>query len=576
MARLSDSNLETSLRRTERTYVKLWLILIGALCLLVTLLWGGHRSYIHWQERKLMRQAYSALDRNDLRWAVLAAQRALTVDPESSDACRVLAAVTEKQNLPEAIDWRRRVVALEPSSMSDRIALVETALRFRQQMVATETLAQVPTAQQDNALFQSAAAHLALTKNERSAAEQHFEAAARLAPNDARRQLELAEFRLRSDDPDKRESGRMLAQQFKTDAILRLDVFHILINDAIRSQDRFKAVALAKELDSLPEATMTDRLLVLSVLQALKDPAFSEALTNVENESMQSADKAVSLITWMDSRGLALLAVEWSKRLPAEMFRSVPLRLALADAYLHLRDWAAVNEMVQSGSWERSEPVRRALQARVARETGDEVGFEKNWAGAVGATENDPARLNLLQTIAFQWKWSDKATAVLWIMAENRDAQRDALQTLYRYYTSQRDTAGLYRTLSRLVAVMPGDPAVRNNFSQIALLLKVERVRACGMARDLHEAHPHDAAYASTYAFGLFQSGDVQAAIKTMSQLTPEQLHEPAIAAYYGIFLATAGRTDAAREYFELAQKAKLLPEEQNLVAQAKATLARQ
>jgi predicted Zn-dependent protease len=123
---------------------------------------------------------------------------------------------------------------------------------------------------------------------------------------------------------------------------------------------------------------------------------------------------------------------------------------------------------------------------------------------------------------------------------------------------------------------MPGDPAMRNNFSQIALLLKVETVRACGMARDLHEAHPHDAAYASTYAFGLFQSGDVKAAIKTMSQLTPEQLHDPAIAAYYGIFLAAAGYAAAAREYFELAEEAKLLPEEQNLVAQAKATLARQ
>jgi hypothetical protein len=155
---------------------------------------------------------------------------------------------------------------------------------------------------------------------------------------------------------------------------------------------------------------------------------------------VQSADKAVSLITWMDSRGLALLAVDWSKRLPAEMFRSIPLRLALADAYLRLRDWAALNEMVQNGSWERSEPVRRALQARIARETGDEVGFEKYWAGAVEATENDPARLNVLQTLAFQWKWSDKATAVLWVMAEHREARRDALQTLYRYYTSQRDT----------------------------------------------------------------------------------------------------------------------------------------
>ena len=188
----------------------------------------------------------------------------------------------------------------------------------------------------------------------------------------------------------------------------------------------------------------------------------------------------------------------------------------------------------------------------------------------------DTTRLNLLQTIAFQWNWPEKATAVLWMLADNPDAQRDALQALYRYYAEQRDTTGLYRALSRLVAVMPDDPAVRNNFAQISLLLKAETFRARGIARDLHEAHPHDAAYTSTYAFALFQSGDVKGAVKIMSQLSPEQLREPAVAAYFGVLLAAAGQNDAATEYFGYAEKAKLLPEEEELVAKAKASLARQ
>jgi len=60
-----------------------------------------------------------------------------------------------------------------------------------------------------------------------------------------------------------------------------------------------------------------------------------------------------------------------------------------------------------------------------------------------------------------------------------------------------------------------------------------------------------------------------------MSQLTPDQLHDPSVAAYYGILLAAAGQNDAATEYFGRAEKAKLLPEEEELVAQAKASLAR-
>jgi hypothetical protein len=68
----------------------------------------------------------------------------------------------------------------------------------------------------------------------------------------------------------------------------------------------------------------------------------------------------------------------------------------------------------------------------------------------------------------------------------------------------------------------------------------------------------------------------VKGAVKVMSQLTPEQLHDPSIAAYYGIVLAGAGQNDAAREYFALAEKAPLLPEEEELVTRAKASLARQ
>src|SRR4030095_11112641 len=153
MVRRSDSALETSLRRTERTYVKLWLGVIGVLCLLVVVCWGGHRFYMRWQEHKLMRQAHVAFDKNDVRWATMAAQRAYAVEPESADACRLLASVAERRDNPEAIDWRRRVVALSPNSLPDRIALVESALRFQQPAIAAGALAQVPTERQNDARY---------------------------------------------------------------------------------------------------------------------------------------------------------------------------------------------------------------------------------------------------------------------------------------------------------------------------------------------------------------------------------------------------------------------------------------
>lgn len=576
MARPSDSALETSLQRTEHAYVKLWLGVIGVLCLLVVVCWGGHRFYVRWQEHKLMRQAHVAFDKNDLRWATMAAQRAYAVEPKSTDACRTLAAIAERQNSPEAIDWRRRVVTLNPNSLPDRVALVESALRFEQPAIAAEALAQVPAAEQNDVRYHSTAAHVALTTSNLAIAEQHLTAAVRLAPDDPERQLELAEFQLRSDDRKKRDVGRALAERLKSNPKVRLDALHVLIDDAGRWQHDSASVELAKELDELPGAPFADRLVALGILRSRNDPAFTAALTRLEAESTQSAEKAVKFINWMNSHGLALLAIDWSKQLPPEMLDNIPLRFALADAYVRLRDWAALKTILQRGSWDRAEPIRRALQAKAARETNDAVGFEKNWVAALDAAGRDPVSLNLLQTIAFQWNWTDKATAVLWMLAENRATQRNALEALYRHYAAQRDTTGLYRTLSRLVAVNPDDPAVRNNFAQISLLLKAETSHARGIAQDLHQAHPHDAAFASTYAFALFQSGDVKGALQIMNQLTPEQLHDPSVAAYFGILLAAAGQNDTAAEYFALAEKAKLLPEEEELVAQAKASLARQ
>jgi tetratricopeptide (TPR) repeat protein len=576
MAHPSDSALETSLRRTEHAYVKLWLGVIGVLCLLVVVCWGGHRFYVRWQEHKLMRQAHVAFDKNDLRWAAMAAQRAYAVEPKSADACRTLAAIAERRNSPEAIDWRRRVVALNPNSMPDHIALVESALHFEQPAIAAEALAKIPAAQQNDARYESAAAHVQLAKNDLAAAERHLEAAVRFAPDDPRRQLELAEFQLRSDDRSKREAGRALAGRLKSDPKVRLDALHVLINDAGRWRYDSASIELARELDGLPDAPFGDRLVALGILRGLNAPDFIAALTRLEAGSIQSTDKAVKLIKWMNSHGLALLAIDWSKQLPPEMLENIPLRVALADACVQLGDWAALKIILQDRSWDQAEPIRRALQAKMARETGDDIGFENNWVAAVGAARGDPAILNLLQTMAFQWNWPAKATAVLWMLAENRDAQRDALQALYRYYTAQRDTTGIYRTLSRLVAVIPHDPAVRNNFAQISLLLKAEMSHAGGIAQDLHKAYPHDAAFASTYAFALLQSGDVQGALTIMNRLTPTQLHDPAVAAYYGVFLAAVGQPEAAAEYFEVAAKAKLLPEEEEMVARAKASLARQ
>ncbi len=572
---LPDDPREITLRKTERVYIRLSLGIILGLCLLVAIIWGGRWGYVRWQERKLMHQAHVAFDKGDMRWSSLAAQRAYYLDDGSADACRTLADIAEKQGSDQAIEWRRRALAIDPGSLPDRLALANTALHFSQPGIAGEALAAVPPAAQKNAEFQSAAAKVALTKNDLATAGAHLREAAALAPNDLNRALELAEFQLRSDDEAERAAGHATASRLKTTPKVRLDALHILLNNALRRQDAAESISLAKELDAAPEALPADRLLALGILRQFSDPGFAAALDRFQTESAGSAERATQLISWMNAHGLALLAMDWSKRLPPEMHDSLTLRLGLADSYVQLRDWTALRAMLGRGSWARVESLRLALSAKVDHETGKEDARDRDWADAVVKAENDPQRLDMLQKLAFQWRWPEKGVAALWLLADLPQTQQQSLQALYNYYAKERDSAGLYRTLTRLVDVLPEDALVKNNYAQIALLLHAEPAKARALAHDLHEAQPKNPAFASTYAFGLFQNGEVPAALKVMQGLTPEQLKDPSVGAYYGVILAAAGQKEEAEKFLDASVGAHLLPEEEKLVLQARNLLAR-
>ena len=68
----------------------------------------------------------------------------------------------------------------------------------------------------------------------------------------------------------------------------------------------------------------------------------------------------------MTTHGLRLLAIDWSKRLPPEMLGQHPAPLALADAYVRLRDWDGLKAILQRGSVGTGEPVRRAFLAKAS------------------------------------------------------------------------------------------------------------------------------------------------------------------------------------------------------------------
>jgi hypothetical protein len=117
----------------------------------------------------------------------------------------------------------------------------------------------------------------------------------------------------------------------------------------------------------------------------------------------------------------------------------------------------------------------------------------------------------------------------------------------------------------------PSDLAAMNNLASIALLLDAKELKPYDLARQVYQQVPTNASFASTYAFSLYQQKKTAEALKVMQQLKPQELDIPSIAGYYGVILKAAGDGANAKIYLGKAAKARLLPEERKLFAQAMA-----
>ena len=239
------------------------------------------------------------------------------------------------------------------------------------------------------------------------------------------------------------------------------------------------------------------------------------------------------------------------------------------------QDWPGLEDLTRSTEWPPFDFLPPRLSLPSAPDQNRKFPPQQEWSGRPeGSVRAAPvasrARAHRLGGIR-DGRGGDSASPLG--SCKNEDTKLEALQTLYQHYAKLGDTAGLYRTLLRLVEVSPNDLTLQNNSAQISLLLGADVERARKVAAEVKGKEPSNGAYVSTYAFSLYTKGDVEGALRAMDQLGPEQLRDPSIAVYYGVVLAAAGQKEKAREYLRRAAEANLLPEEKALVSKAQNTL---
>jgi tetratricopeptide (TPR) repeat protein len=414
------------------------------------------------------------------------------------------------------------------------------------------------------------AAQRAIRLKEFAEAQAHLQAAIGLDPTNRLQQLNLSVLRLESTNPTVAAAAQRELATLTSDPTLGQHALRSLAAVALRQQHLPAAAGFSERLLALPTATFEDRLQHATVLQAANNPALPAALEQLQQQAATNAPQVALLATWLRTHHRAREALTWLSQLPAKMRDTLPVPLAETECFMAAKDWAGLESRLNAQRWDEMEFLRLAFLARAHREQGRREIAISVWRRAMNATAARAEYAAGLVQLTAEWGWVDEAEELSWVVTKRAPGENWPLEMLLRHYTVTTNTAGLYRVHQALLQREPQSLLLKNNVAVYALLLNRDRPRAQTLAREVYVAEKTNAFFVSTYALSLHVQGKTAEGLELMQGLPEADLQRPEIATYYAVLLSATGARDKAGAYFIAAEKAQLLPEERQLLAQAR------
>lgn len=561
--------------KTKLLKILLFVALGGVLLLAGA--YAGYRGYKSIRQARLVKEAREYLEKNELRKAQLCLQRAVRYNNRDLETCRLMAQLSDASgSRTGALVWRGRVVELNPTSLEDRVALVQAALADGDYATATNTIAGFDQSGRKTSAYHKTAGAVAGAANRFAEAETHFREALRLEPGNALIELDLARSRLRQTNApalmEARNSLNALAAN-PTNSALRCQALRDLAGDALRSRQMSAADALSKQLLLETNSVFVDRLFRLEVLQAARSDQFNPTLAAFQRECVTNPAALYQMCRWhYDSLG-PRPTLSWLRTLPMETQTNQPAALFIANSLEVTKDWEDLFKTLDQQNWYAVDYLRRALKARALRGKNLAGAAKGEWELALkeaGSNPDPKGSLVRLMGLAAQWGWLSEAEEVLGTIVKRFPGEKWAFQALSQTLYEQGRTRPLMMLYTQELQRAPKDLSIKNNLAVTALLLEANEMRPHDLALEVYQKAPTNAAYASTYAFSLHVQAKDQEALKIIQTLSPKALEDPSISGYYGLILKATGNSEKAKTYLNWALKRQLLPEEKKLFERAK------
>jgi hypothetical protein len=541
-----------------------------------TLVWLGWTVAWHLVEQHDQAQAEAFMSRREYREAITSARQTLSVNPRNVPACRIMAQTADLYNLPAALEWQERVVEAEPS-VQNKLQLATLGLQYERPPfpLTSQILQELAGTATHLAGYQILAARLALGTQHLEDAETHFEMAMALDATNQLYALNLATLRLAMPNPAKKVPARRVLEALRADPKLGPAALRALVVDRWANRDATGAYAYATDLMGRPQATVSDHLQYLNILQSLRSECFHLRLVELQDRAATNASAIETVSTWMQANGLLAENIQWLTSLPAEMRGQHPVQLALAQAYMQNDDWPSLRALVTHGNWGELEYLRFALVSHASAKTGLMDLAAVNWGAAVNEAGERPEAFVKLLELAENWDLKREQVALLGRIVDQFPKERWAQQRLAQYYLATSNTAGMYELAAHVHANFPTDLESLNNLAATALLLQTNLPNAFTWAADVYARAPNSPFEASTFAYALHLQHHDREGLAVLKKLSDAQLKLPSVSLYYGLLLEETGSTEAARPYREIARsKGGLWPEEQELLDVAWGKLA--
>ena len=524
-----------------------------------------------WQQRRLLTSARAFFERGDFRSAMISCRQLIQLNPNQREAYPILIAIGEESNSPQALTWASKLVEVshhDPRALSQLAAL---ALKFGEVEFAQEALNQLPAASKETATALSLQATVDVVQGSLIHAEALFDRAARLEPSNVSHRLNSLKIQMQLGDPVKAEAARHELEELAENPYARSEALRALLQDARAHSRSERALSIAEQLASIPDASISDNLLLLDELRVSGPDRFQVALANLRQKVQSSGNRGLifQVLSWQNRHGMYLESLTWKEQLPAAVAAGFPIALAESEALMGLQDWGRLRTKVAAADWGQMNYLRLAIYSRAERELSNGQ-FQERWESALVATAGEWNALLELANLAERWDWEDQAVQVFWIIARQSQGQNIALRRLYKFYSDQRNTRELYKVAKRILEVNPNDLIAMNNVAALGLLLGEDRDQALKLAEEVYSKAPSIPAFAATYAFAMLKAGQSNRAFEIIKDLPSKTLEDPSIALYYALVLAAHGQSNGAELYLENAlRNGHLFPEEESLARQA-------